>query len=150
MNYKDELIQISGNQIKFRNTSLIIILIVGSGIAAFSFFGSPFSTLGAVLALLITFGLFIPIYWKNTISLSDISKVRVSVWDGSMDKNRNFWGKASYPYYFPTVFDEKSKPKVLLVERKDKKLAIGFTPERCNEMLLAFKERGITVIGETL
>lgn len=154
MNYKDKSFEINEDQIKFKNKTLSTYPIIAiSTLFAFLFFGYPqglsymlFSALGGVIGFGLAFGVFIKLYWKNTIDLAEIADVKVRVWDVSIDKDTNFWGIGNYRYHFPTGFNKKTNPKVLFIHRKEKNLAVGFVPENCENAISVFKEKGIKII----
>ena len=152
MNYKDKTFEIDDNQIKFKNpTGIIYLSIFISTGFTFGLLNSSIipSILGAALGILLVFGVFIRLYWKNTIDISEISQVKVRVWNLSIDKDRNFWGIGKYKYHFPTGLNKKTNPKVIFVERKEKKLAVGFVPENFENVISVLKEKGIKIIEET-
>lgn len=154
MNYKDKTFEIEDRQIKFKNKTGVIFISSYVFIAfTTGFFGlregidyALFSFLGVTLAAALTFGVFIKLYWKETINLSEISEVKVRVWDLSIDKDRNFWGIGKYGYHFPTGLDKKTNPTVLFIHRREKKLAVGFVPENYENAISTLKDKGIKVI----
>ena len=149
MNYKDQSFEINENQIKFKNNTFFIYVIIFFSIGTFAFFSHWLAIIGLCIGFTIAFGIFIPLYWKNTIDLSEISKVKIGVWDSSIDKDKNFWGKPKYKYHFPTGFDKKTTPRVIFVQRRNKKLAVGFVPDNCNKVISILQDRGISIIKET-
>jgi hypothetical protein len=149
MNYKDQSFEINENQIKFKNNTFFIYVIIFFSIGTFSFFSHWFAIIGLCIGFAIAFGIFIPLYWKNTIDISEISKVKIGVWDSSIDKDKNFWGAPKYKYHFPTGFDKKTTPQVIFVQRRNKTLAVGFVPDNCNKVISILQDRGISIIKET-
>jgi ABC-type amino acid transport system permease subunit len=152
MNYKDKLFEIENNQIKFRNNTFIIYLIifVSFGTALVSMNNSIlFSILGLVIASLLAFGVFIRLYWKNSIDISEISQVNIRIWNSNIDKDRNFWGIGNYKYHFPTGINKKDNPKVIFIHRKGKELAVGFVPENWENLIKVLKMKGIKIVEET-
>lgn len=158
MNYKDKSFEIGASQIKFKNNTFGIYLSIFISVGITSgFFGLKqgtnfilFSLLGVVLGAALTFGVFIRLYWKNTIDLSDISLVKVRTWDLSIDKDRNFWGSGNYKYHFPTGLNKKENSTVIFIQRKEKKLAVGFVPENYEKAILVLRERGVKIIEENI
>lgn len=67
--------------------------------------------LGVASAMLIFFRIFILLYWKNKINLSDISYVEARIWNSDIDKSRNFWGIPKFRYHFPAGFNKKMELK---------------------------------------
>jgi hypothetical protein len=152
MNYKDKSFEIDNNQIKFKNNIFLIYLVIfiATGTAFGTFNNSILpSIIGAILAYLLAFGVFIRIYWKNTIDISEISQVKVRMWNSTIDKDRNFWGIGNYKYYFPAGINKKTNPKVIFVHRKEKELAVGFIPENWENLISVLKKRGVKIIEET-
>ncbi|MFT7035887.1 MAG: hypothetical protein ACJA2S_004411 [Cyclobacteriaceae bacterium] len=150
MNYKDKTFEIDDNQIRFKNTSVIIYLssFIATGLII-GFLNKSIlpMMLGTALGIFLTFGVFVRLYWKNTIDISEISQVKVSVWNSSIDKDTNFWGIGNYRYHFPTGLNKKTNPRVIFVHRKEKKLAVGFIPENCDNVISVLRERGVEIIG---
>ncbi len=105
------------------------------------------SITGLIMAFLII-RMFIGFYFKNTIKLSDIEYVKAQIWDKSVDKERNFWGTGKYKYHFPTGLNKNTKPKVIFVHIKERKAAVGFTPENYENTISVLKNRGIKVVEE--
>jgi hypothetical protein len=154
MNYKDKTFEIDGTQIRFANNIFITVFLP-------CFFMIPlFGIIGkhdvisvllrvatGVLGLMISyFVMFRRVYyWKNTIDLKDISQVKISTWDNSIDKDRNFWGRPNYRYHFPAGLNKKSNPKVIFVEIRDSKLAVGLVPENMENAIEVFTEKGIKI-----
>lgn len=157
MNYKDKTFEIGDSQIKFKNNTFVIYLSMFITLGfAFGFFGLRqgtiqmlFSLLGVVLGTALTFGVFIRLYWKNTIELSNISLVKVRTWDLSIDKDRTFWGGSKYKYHFPTGLNKKTNSIVIFIHRKDKKLAVGFVPDNMENVISVLKEKGVKIITNT-
>jgi hypothetical protein len=153
MSYKDKTFEIDGEQIKFENKThnlfLPIIIAILSTTLFFNnhgFISFLCGFLGMALGLTIAFRVFIRLYWKSIINLSDISFVELKSWDSDIDKMRNFWGIPKFRYHFPTGFDKKSNSKVIFVHRNKEKLAIGFAPTNCIATISAFQEKGIKVV----
>lgn len=153
MNYKDKTFEIDGEQIKFENKTFILYLPIFIALlgSTLSFNNHGFVSLlcgflGMALGLTIAFRVFIRLYWKSIINLSDISFVELKSWNSDIDKMRNFWGIPKFRYHFPTGFDKKSNPKVIFVHRKKEKLAIGFVPDNCIATISVFREKGINVV----
>ena len=148
MNYKDKTFEIDENQIKFKNTTIIIYLtiFISTGLT-FGFLNNSIlpSILGAALGILLVLGVLVRFYWKNTIDLSDIDFVKTQKWDERIDKDRNFWGTGRYKYYFPTGLNRKTNPEVIFVHIKERKAAVGFVPENMENAISALKERGIRI-----
>ena len=153
MNYKDKSFGIDNNQIKFRNNTFIIYLIIfistGTGLASMNN-SILLSFLGLIIGYLLTFGVFIHFYWKNSIDISEISQINIRIWNSNIDKDRNFWGIGNYKYHFPTGIDKKDNPKVIFIHRKGKELAIGFVPENWENLIKVLNNKGIKIIEETL
>lgn len=152
MNYKDKSFEIDNKQIKFRNNTFVIYLIifVSTSAALTSMNNSiVFSILGLVIACLLAFGVFIRIYWKNSIDISEISQVNIRIWSSNIDKDRNFWGIGNYKYHFPTGINKKDNPKVIFIRRKEKELAVGFVPENWGNLIKVLKMKGIKIVEET-
>lgn len=155
MNYKDKTFEIDNEQIKFENKTFIFYLpiLIASLSSPFFFYRHDLivllcSFLGMALGLTIAFRVFILLYWKNKIKLSDISFIEVKNWNSDIDKTKNFWGIPKFRYHFPTGFDKKSNSKVIFVHRKKEKLAIGFAPTNCIATISAFQEKGINVVED--
>ncbi len=153
MIYKDKTFEIDSNHIKFENKTFISYLpIFITLLSSTIFFNSHglivrlISFFGTALGLIIVFRVFILLYWRNNINLSDISFVEVRNWNSDIDKKRNFWGVPKFRYHFPTGLDKKSKPKVIFVHRKKEKLVIGFAPTNCIATISAFRENGIKIV----
>ena len=163
MNYKDKTFEINDEQIKFKNKTLVLFIVIYTPILISSLFfpriGSEFTTssiigaiVGLIIGLVVAFlilRLFVGIYLKSTISLKDIDYVKVQVWDKSIDKNRDFWGTGKYKYHFPTGINKKTNPNVIFVHIKNRKAAVGFVPENRENVVAVLKERGIKVIEKT-
>ena len=156
MNYKDKTFEIDGDHIKFENKTFILYLTIFFVLFSSILFINNHGIIATIsmffvvtLGLLIFFRVFILIYWRNKINLSDISFVEVRNWNSDLDRKRNFWGIPKFRYHFPAGLNKKSNPEVIFVHRKEKKLAIGFVPDNCNATILAFRENGIRVIEET-
>ena len=153
MNYKDKTFEIDDEQIKFENKTFILYLPIFIAILSSTFFINRHNLIvmlcsffGMALGLTIAFRVFIRLYWKSRINLSDISFVELKSWNSDIDKMRNFWGIPKFRYHFPTGFDKKSNLKVIFVHRKKEKLAIGFVPDNCIATISAFQEKGIKVV----
>ena len=153
MIYKDKTFEIDSNHIKFENKTFIsyfpIFITLLSSTLFFNSHGlivRLISFFGTALGLIIVFRVFILLYWRNNINLSDISFVEVRNWNSDIDKKRNFWGVPKFRYHFPTGLDKKSKPKVIFVHRKKEKLVIGFAPTNCIATISAFRENGIKIV----
>ena len=151
MNYKDKLFEIDENQIKFKNTTLIPFLIIFVSLVTTSLIFSKgniliatSSIIGVILGFLFL-RLFIGIYLKNSIDLSDISYVKTQIWNKSIDKDRNFWGALRYKYHFPTGLNKKTNPQVILVHIKEKESAVGFVPENFDNVISVLKDKGIEI-----
>jgi hypothetical protein len=154
MTYKDKTFEINDQQIKFNNKTIlpfiafppIILMMLAAGKTADTTFLNNYIgvTLGVILGLYILH-LLTGIYLKNNIELSNIDYVRVHTWDGSIDKDRNFWGTGRYKYHFPAGLNRKEKPQVILVHIKNRKGAVGFVPENIDNVVSALKVRGITM-----
>jgi hypothetical protein len=149
MNYKDKSFEIDENQIKFKNNTFIIYLIIFIPLITLAFFNNLISFIGMVLTVVLAFGVFIPLYWCNTIEIAEISLVKATVWNINIDKEKNFWGSGKYKYHFPSGLNKKTNPNVIFIQRKDKKLAIGFVPENWDTVISVFKNRKIKLIDET-
>ena len=154
MIYKDSTFEISENQVKFKNKTVIILLATFTPILISSLVfskGNVLNTsstlLGLVFAFLI-FKLFTGIYLKNTINLSNIEYVRIHTWDNSIDKDRTFWGTGRYKYHFPTGLNKKKNPQVILLHIKDRRAAVGFVPENIENVISALDEKGIKIMTE--
>ena len=151
MDYKDKSFEIDENQIRFKNTTLILFLIILVSLVTTSLIFSKgniliaiSSIIGVILGFLIL-RLFIGIYLKNSIDLSDISHVKAQIWSNSIDKDRNFWGVAKHKYYFPTGLNRKANPQVIFVHIKEKKSAVGFVPENFDNVISVLKDKGIEI-----
>ena len=155
MTYEDKTFEICDNEIKFKNRIFVFFLIFLVPIATFNFvfykgdllIGIS-SIIGVILAFLII-RLFVGLYLKNTIDLSDISYVKLQTWNISIDKDRDFWGTCRYKYHFPTGLNKKTNPKVIFVHIKDRKAAVGFVPENMENAISVLKARGVKVIEVT-
>ncbi|HKJ40743.1 MAG TPA: hypothetical protein VKA27_01570 [Sunxiuqinia sp.] len=153
MNYKDKTFEIDNDHIKFKNKTFILYLPIFIALLTSTilfnrdgFIALLSSFFGVALGLIIIFRVFILLYWRNNINLSDISFVEVRNWNSDIDKMRNFWGVPKFRYHFPTGLDKKSSPKVIFVHRKKGKLVIGFAPTNCIATISAFRENGIKVV----
>lgn len=153
MNYKDKTFEIDGEQIKFENKThnLFLPIIIAILSTTLFFNNHGFVSLlcgffGMALGLTIAFRVFIRLYWKSIINLSDISFVELKSWNSDIDKTKNIWGTPIFRYHFPSGFDKKSNPKVIFIHRKKEKLAIGFVPDNCIATISAFQEKGIKVV----
>lgn len=153
MNYKDKTFEIDNNQIKFKNGIFVVFL--PSFIAIFTsslmfskgnFLITAISSFLGLITAFFIIRLFIGFYFKNTIKLSDIEYVKAQIWDISIDKNRDFWGTGRYKYHFPTGLNKKTNPKVIFVHIKDRKAAVGFVPENCENTISVLSEREVKVI----
>jgi len=152
MNYKDKTFEIGDKQIKFKNTFKKLLPAYVSTLVVFGIIGVKHDVLSVLLRFfcaglgyIICFGFFVKVYWKNTIDLQNIFQVKITTWDNSIDKDRNFWGTPNYMYYFPAGLDKKSNPKVIFGEIRDSKLAVGLVPENMENAIKVFKERGIKI-----
>jgi hypothetical protein len=152
MNYKDKTFEIDDNQIKFKNGIFMYFMIIFIPIFSLIFSkGNILSIAASITGLIIAFfiiRLFIGFYFKHTIKLSDIEYVKAQIWDISIDKIRDFWGTGRYKYHFPTGLNKKTNPKVIFVHIKDRKAAVGFVPENCENAISVLRERGIKIIEE--
>ena len=155
MNYKDKTFDINDNQIKFKNRIFVLFLIIFIPIFTTSLIFSKGNILVATflfIGLMIGFlfiRLFVGMYLKNTIELSDIDYVKAQIWDKSIDKDRDFWGTGRYKYHFPTGINKQTNPKVIFVHIKERKSAVGFVPENYVNAISVLKERGVKIIEET-
>src|ERR1035437_679923 len=105
MNYKDKTFEIDGEHIKFENKTFnlflpIIIALLSSTLFFYrnGLIGLLCGFFGVALGLLIGFRVFILLYWRNIINLSDISFVEVKNWNSDIDKMKNFWGIPKFRY----------------------------------------------------
>jgi hypothetical protein len=153
MTYKDKTFEIDDEQIKFENKTFILYLSIFIAMLSSTFFINRHNLIvllcsffGMALGLTIAFRVFLRLYWKSTINLSDISFVELKSWNSDIDKMRNFWGIPKFRYHFPTGFDKKSNSKVIFVHLNKEKLAIGFAPTNCIATISAFQEKGIKVV----
>ena len=153
MNYKDKTFEIDSDHIKFENKTFILYLPIFIAVLTSTLFFNRHGLIallsgffGTALGLIIVFRVFILLYWRNNINLSDISFVEVRNWNSEIDKKRNFWGVPKFRYHFPTGLDKKSNPKVIFVHRKKEKLVIGFAPTNCMATISAFRENGIKIV----
>ncbi len=156
MNYKDKTFEIDNNRIKFKNEIFVFFLIIFIPIFTTSLIFSkgnflivaisPF--IGLIIGYLVI-RLFVGMYLKNTIDLSDIDYVKAQIWDKSIDKNRDFWGTGRYKYHFPTGINKQTNPKVIFVHIKERKPAVGFVPENCENAISVLRDRGIKIIEKT-
>ncbi|MFI5139695.1 MAG: hypothetical protein ACHQIM_17875 [Sphingobacteriales bacterium] len=153
MNYKDKTFEIDNTQIRFTNIFNRVLPALVSSLVVFGIIGIKHDVIsvllrvfGAGLGYIIAFGIFIRVYWKNTIDLHDISQVKIVTWDNSIDKDRNFWGRPKYKYYFPAGLNKKSSQKIIFVEKLNSKLAVGFVPESFENAIEVFKEKGIRIV----
>ncbi len=155
MNYKDKTFEIDNNQIKFKNRIFMIFMVIFIPIFTTSLMFSKDNFLIAVssfLGLIIGFlviRLFVGMYLKNTIDLSEIDYIKAQRWDENIDKDRNFWGTGRYKYHFPTGLNKKTNPKVIFIHLKERKSAVGFVPENFEIILSVFRERGVRIIEDT-
>ncbi|HEY5326293.1 MAG TPA: hypothetical protein VIJ27_04785 [Mucilaginibacter sp.] len=153
MNYKDKTFEIDNTEVRFTNTFIKILPAFVSSLVVFGAIGAKHDVIsvllrvfGAGLGYIIAFGIFIRVYWKNTIDLNDISQVKIVTWDNSIDKDRSFWGIPKYRYHFPAGgLNKKSDQKVIFVEKRNSKLAVGFVPENSENAIEVFKEKGIKI-----
>ena len=155
MIYKDSKIEIGKVQMKFKNNTGLLFLII----FLITFFTSwtahnnnlitPISSILGLMFLVMLIQIFSPVYLKNSINISDISHIKIQDWNKNIDKDRNFWGIAKYKYHFPTGINKKKSQKVIFVHRKKKILAIGFVPDNCDLSLAAFTELGIKIESNT-
>ena len=156
MIYKDSTFEISENQVKFKNKTVIIFLavftpvliwslILSKGNAVYTYIGA---TLGAILGLYFL-RLLTGMYLKNTINLSDIEYVRIHTWDNSIDKDRRFLGTGQYKYHFPTGINKKKNPQVILLHIKDRRAVVGFVPEIIENVFSVLNEKGIKITTKT-
>ncbi len=154
MNYKDKLIEIDDTRIKFKNNIFVFFMITFIPLFIFSVtsskgdISSVASSLLGLLTVFMIIRLYLGIYLKNQINLSDIDYINVQTWDKSIDENRNFWGTGKFKYHFPTGLNKKTNPNVIFVHIKGRKAAVGFVPENMDNLLSVLKERGIKVTGE--
>ncbi len=154
MNYKDKTFEIDDNQIKFNNRTYFVFLIIFIPIFTSSLMFSKGNFLIAIssfIGLIIGFlviRLFVGMYLKNTIDLSDIDYVKTQIWDKSIDKDRDFWGTGRYKYHFPTGINKRTNPKVIFVHIKERKSTVGFVPENWGNAISVLKEKGVKIIGE--
>ena len=151
MNYYDKAFKIEENQIKFKNRTFVLFMIIFIPIFTTSLAFSKgniliasFTIIGGIIGFLFI-RLFVGMYLKNTINLSDIDYVKVQTWDKSIDKDRNFWGIGRYKYHFPTGINKQTNPKVIFVHIKERKSTVGFVPENCENTISALRERGIKI-----
>tara|TARA_R110001632_G_scaffold232256_2_gene372595 strand:+ start:5511 stop:5978 length:468 start_codon:yes stop_codon:yes gene_type:complete len=151
MNYKDKTLEINDIQIRFSNNIFILLIIFFSIFTTSLTFGkgSILSSIFSLIGLLIGFlliRLYIGIYFKNTIELSNIDFVKAQNWDRNIDKEKNFWGVCVNKYHFPTGLNKKTNPKVILIHLKERKSAIGFVPENYENAISVLKNKGIKII----
>src|ERR1035437_7073737 len=154
MNYKDKTFEIDNTQIRFTNNTFNPFLhSLVSTVVVFGIIGAKHDVISvllrvsaAVLGYIIVFGIFIRVYLKNTIDLHDISQVKIATWDNSIDKDRSFWGIPKYRYHFPAGLNKKSNQKVIVVEKINSNLAVGFVPENSENAIEVFKEKGIKLV----
>lgn len=151
MNYKDKSFEIDDNQIRFKNRTLFPFLIIFVSIITTSLIFSKgniliaiSSTIGLILGFLFL-RLFIGMYLKNTIDISDISYVKAQIWNNSIDKDRNFWGAGRYKYHFPTGLNKRTNPQVIFIHLKEKESAVGFVPENFDNAISVLKDKGIEI-----
>ncbi|MDP4207830.1 MAG: hypothetical protein Q8928_03340 [Bacteroidota bacterium] len=156
MIYKDRTFEIDNNQIKFKNNTFSLFLIIYASTFTTSLLfekGGILFTVSTLIGIALGF-LFIQflvgLYFKNNINLSDIEFVRVHKWDNSIDKNRNFWGTGRNKYHFPAGINKKKNPNVLLVHIKDRKSAVGFVYEDIEKVIAILKDKGIEIKTGTL
>ena len=149
MIYKDSKFIIDDMHIKFKNGVFSPFLVIFISIATYSFISSKGSFLqigGTVVGLIIAFliiRLFVGIYLKNSISLSNIDYVKSQTWDEAIYKNRNFWGIGKYKYHFPTGINKKVNPEVIFIHLKGRKAAIGFVPDNMENVMSTLNKKGI-------
>src|ERR1035437_8416026 len=153
MNYKDKTFEIDGDRIKFENKTFILYLPIFIALLSSTLFLNCHdliallcSFFGVAMGLIISFRVFILLYWRNKINLSDISFVEVRNWNSDIDKIRNVWGGPKFRYHFPSGLDKKGNPKVIFIHRKKEKLVIGLAPTNCIATISAFRENGINVV----
>ncbi len=154
MNYKDKTFEIDDNQIKFKNRIHFVFFIIFISIFTSSMMFSKgnfliaiYSLIGLIIGFLFI-RLFVGMYLKNTIDLSDIDYVKAQIWDKSIDKNRDFWGTGKNKYHFPTGINKKINPEVIFVYLKERKSTVGFVPENWENAISVLKEKGVKIIGE--
>lgn len=150
--HSDPKIEIDHDQIKFKNTSIVIFVIVFFTMCTSSVFFSK-GNFVTIAGSLTGFILLYPIlrfsfrpYLKNSISLSAIDYVKLGVWNNSISKDRNFWGIARYPYFFPCGFNKKANAEIIFVHIKNRKGAVAFAPENCEHTIAVLKQRGIKIV----
>jgi hypothetical protein len=155
MNYKDKTFEIDNKQIKFTNIFNKVLPALVSSLVVFGIIGIKHDVISVLLRVsAVVFGCIISFfvifrrvyYWKNTIDLHDISQVKIATWDNSIDKDRSFWGTPKYRYHFPAGLNKKSNQKVIFVEKRNSKLAVGFVPENSENAIEVFKEKGIKIV----
>ena len=152
MNYQDKSFKVDNNQVKFRNNTFIMHLIIFvSTVTALTLMNNSilFSILVMVIGYPLAFGIFIRLYWKNSIYIPEISQVNITFWNSDIDKDRNFWGIGNHKYHFPTGINKKDNPKVIFIHRKGKELAVGFIPENWENLIQVLKMNGIKIVEET-
>ena len=156
MIYKDSTFEISENQIKFKNKTVIFFLaaftpilfsslILSKGNAAYTYIGA---TLGIVLGFYFL-RLLTGMYLKNTIDILNIEYVRIHTWDNSIDKDKSFWRTGRYKYYFPSGINKKKNSQVILLHIKNRRAAVGFVPENIENVISVLDEKGIKILTET-
>ncbi|MCT4587663.1 MAG: hypothetical protein N4A71_07565 [Carboxylicivirga sp.] len=155
MIYKDPKLEINDQQLKFRNDTAVLFFILFISIFSFSilftkgnFLMAMTSALGLAMAFLLH-TLFSGLYFKSSIDLSAINYISVKKWDNSIDKKRNFWGKALFKYHFPTGINKKARPVVLLVHITNKDSAIGFVPKDLSQALETLNQKDIAILNST-
>ncbi len=155
MIYKDSKLKIDDMKMMFKNGLFIPFLIIFTSSTTFSFIfsrGDIFQLTGTVVGLIIGFlilRMFVGMYLKNTIDLSNIDYVKIQVWNKDIDKDRNFWGTGKFKYHFPTGINKKANPEVIFIHIKMRKAAVGFVPENMDNVITVLNEKGIRIIDDT-
>lgn len=154
MNYKDQSFEINENQIKFKNNTFFIYVIIFFSIGTFAFFSHWLAIIGlqlldcvSVLLQLLGFSFhFIgktPLISLKFLKLKQVFGILVLI------KIRTFGVSRNINIISQQDLIKKTTPRVIFVQRRNKKLAVGFVPDNCNKVISILQDRGISIIKET-